>query len=113
MKQGSGERRVLIDRLRLNLPLSVRPRQRLIERLSAFLPLEAMRSSLLVTSVYDAGDELGVLCQLDLTPHRANVSHLVVPLDQIALDRRFRLDQKSGQHHRLLDARRVSQTRAQ
>lgn len=112
MKQTFNDRRVLIERLRRSLPLSARARQRLVERLSAFLPREVARSSLLVTDVYDAGEELGVVCQLDLTRHRAKVSRLVVPFDQIALDRRFCLDQKPQRHRQLLQALHASKSRS-
>jgi len=101
---------MLLERLRWSLPLSVRARQRLVERLSAFLPLEAARSSLLVTDVYDAGEELGLLCQLDLTRHGAKVSYLVVPFEHVAVDRRYGVGRKPQRDRKRPEALRASKT---
>jgi len=103
----SPDRRMLIERLRWSLPLSVRARRQLVERLSAILSPDAARSSLLVTDLYDAGGEHGVLCQLDLSRHGAKISYLVVPFDQVALDRRYGLDSKPRRSHQRLGALRA------
>ncbi len=110
MNRCSPDREMLIDRLRQSLPLAARARQQLVERLSAILSPDAARSNLLVTDLYDAGEEHGVLCQLDLSRHGAKISYLVVPFDQVAFDRRYRLDRKARQRHQRLGALWASKT---
>ena len=110
MNRCSPDREMLIERLRRSLPLSARARQRLVKRLSAFLSLEVARSSLLVTDVYDAGEELGLLCQLDFTRHGAKVSYLVVPLEHVALDHRYGVGRKPQRDRKRFEALRASKT---
>ena len=111
MNRCSPDREMLIDRLRRNLPLAARARQQLVARLSAILSPDAARSNLLVTNLYDAGEEHGVLCQLDLSRHGAKISYLVVPFDEVAFDRRYRLHRNATQRHQRLGALRASKTR--
>ena len=108
MKRRRSDRKIQIATLRLYLPLSARPRRRLVERLSAFLAPEAARADLLVTDLYDAGEEHGLLCQLDLSRHGAEISYLVVPFDQVAFDRRYGLDPKPRRYHERLSVLRAS-----
>ena len=104
----SCSRQMHIDRLRLSLLLSARARRRLVERLNAFLSPEAARGSLLVTDLYDAPEKQDLLCQLDLTRHGAKVSSLVVPFEQIALDRRYGFDRIPKRDRRRPEALRSS-----
>jgi hypothetical protein len=93
------DRQKLIEELRFALPLKARARPPLIERLRGTLSPDAARSVLPVTNVFDAGENLGLMCQLDLTQYCPQAPHLVVPLAHLALDRRYGLNQKS-QHYR-------------
>jgi hypothetical protein len=90
----------LVEQLRFALPLTARARSPLIDRLRKIISRDAARSNLLVTSVFDAGENLGLMCQLDLTQHGAQAPHLVVPLEHLALDRRYGLDRKRQRHRR-------------
>ena len=111
MSPGLKKRRELTERLRLALPLSGRARQQLLERLSEIISPEAARSNLLITDVYDAGEEHGLLCQLDLTRYDAKVSYLVVPFDQLAIDPRYDFSEKPHRQGKRVATRRTTRTR--
>jgi len=107
MNRSYSDGRLLIDRLRSSMPLLARARQKLVERLGAFLPPGAARGNLLVTDLYDVGEEHGLLCQLDLSRHGAKVAYLVVPFEQLALDRRYGVGRRPQR-----DRKRVGALRA-
>ena len=62
----SSDRHKLLEKLRFALPLQARARSPLIERLRRTISQDAARSNLPVTNVFDAGETLGLVCQLDL-----------------------------------------------
>ncbi len=95
----SFDKQKLIEQLRFALPLKARARPPLIERLRKTISHEAARSNLPVTNVFDAGESLGLMCELDLTQYNSQAAYLVVPLEHLALDRTYGLVRKS-QHYR-------------
>ena len=100
------DRQKLVEQLRFALPLRARARARppLIERLRRTISHDAARSNLPVMNVFDAGESLGLMCQLDLTQYCPHAPYLVVPLKHLALDRGYGLDRKP-QHYRRRSAR--------
>jgi len=108
MSFSSLERLKLFEQLRFALPLKARARPPLIERLRRSGYCEAARSSLPVTNIFDAGENFGLMCELDLTQYCPQARFLVVSLDHLALDRRFALDRQSQRRRRRL-ARAASQ----
>ena len=108
VSSSSLEKQKLFEQLRFATPLKARARLPLIKRLQKSGCCEAARSNLLVTNVFDAGQNLGLLCELDLTEFFPHAPFLVVSLDHLALDGRFALDRKSRRHRRRL-ARIASQ----
>ncbi|MGO9773531.1 MAG: hypothetical protein ACLPSW_29110 [Roseiarcus sp.] len=104
----SCDRQKLIEQLRFALPLKARARPPLIERLRKSVSCDAARSNLPVTNVFDVGEGLGLMCQLDLTQYCPRTPYLVVPLEHLALDRRYGLDRKP-QHYRRRVARAAPQ----
>ena len=96
----SSNKQKLIEELRFALPLKARARPPLIERLRKTISRDAARSNLPVTNVFDAGENLGLMCQLDLTQYCPQAPHLVVPFEHLALDRRYGLDRKSQRYRR-------------
>ena len=65
----SFDRQKLVEQLRFALPLKARARPPLIERLRKTISCDAARSNLPVTNIFDAGESLGLMCQLDLTQY--------------------------------------------
>ena len=100
MPLSSLERMKLFEQLRFATPLKARARPPLIKRLQKSGCCEAARSNLLVTNVFDAGQNLGLMCELDLTQYCPRAPFLIVSLDHLALDGRFALDRKSRRHRR-------------
>ena len=100
MKRLSLDRQKLVEQLRLALPLKARARPLLIGRLRKSVSCDAARSNLPVTNVFDAGEGLGLMCQLDLTQYNTQTPYLVVPLELLALDRGYGLDRKSQNYRR-------------
>jgi hypothetical protein len=100
MSSLSLERQKLVEQLRFALPLKARARAPLIERLRGAISLDAARSNLPVTNIFDAGEGIGLMCQLDLTQYCPEAPRLVVPLEHLALDRRYGLDRKSQRYRR-------------
>ena len=96
----SSNKRKLIEELRFALPLKARARPPLIERLRKTISRDAARSNLPVTNVFDAGETLGLMCQLDLTQYCPQAPHLVVPFEHLALDRGYGLGRKSQRYRR-------------
>jgi hypothetical protein len=88
------EKQKLVEQLRFALPLKARARPPLIERLRKSISQDAARSNLPVTNIFDAGESLGLMCQLDLTQYSAQTPYLVVPFEHLALDRLYGLDRK-------------------
>ncbi len=93
-------RQKLVEQLRFALPLKARARPPLIERLRKTISCDAARSNLPVTNIFDAGENLGLMCELDLTRYRPQAPYLVVPLAHLALDRRYGLDRKFQRYRR-------------
>ncbi len=104
----SSNKQKLVEQLRFALPLRARARPPLIERLRGTISLDAARSNLPVTNVFDAGESLGLVCQLDLTQYCPQAPHLVVPLEHLAIDRKYGINRKP-QHYRRLAARAAPQ----
>ncbi|MGA8171492.1 MAG: hypothetical protein WB816_11790 [Methylocystis sp.] len=94
------DRQRLVEQLRFALPLTARARPPLIERLGKTISRDAARSNLPVTNVFDAGESLGLMCQLDLSQYCPQAPRLVVPLELLALDRRYGLDRKIQRYRR-------------
>jgi hypothetical protein len=99
MTRRSLERLKLVEQLRFALPLRARARPPLIARLRRTISQDAARSNLPVTNIFDAGESLGLMCQLDLTQYSPRTPYFVVPFEHLALDRGYGLDRKS-QHYR-------------
>ena len=100
MNRLSLERQKLVEQLRFALPLKARARPPLIERLRKSVSRDAARSNLPVMSIFDAGENLGLMCQLDLTQYCSRTPYLVVPLEHLALDRGYGLDRKPLRYRR-------------
>ncbi len=92
------DKQKLVEQLRFALPLTARARPPLIERLRKTISRDAAGSNLPVTNVFDAGERLGLMCQLDLTQYCPQAPYLVVPLEHLALDRRYGLNRKSQRY---------------
>jgi hypothetical protein len=78
-----GEVRVLVDRLRSYLPLPAQGRPSLMSALSRRRGLEQKRSRCRVIGIFDAGEEQGVLCQIEFTTD-TKMSIVVAPIDQVS-----------------------------
>jgi hypothetical protein len=96
----SPDRKKLVEQLRFALPLRARARPPLIERLRKSVSHDAARSNLPVTNIFDAGERLGLMCQLDLTQYNSQTPYLGVPLKHLALDRRYGLAGKAQNFRR-------------
>jgi len=94
MRTQSLERRKLVEKLRIALPLKARARAPLIERLRGTVSIDAARSDLPVTNIFDAGGGIGLMCQLDLTQVCPQAPHLVVPLAHLAFACKYGLDRQ-------------------
>jgi hypothetical protein len=90
MRQAACNMQEFVHRLRSATPLTARARPSLADHLRRSVP-QAARAPLTVSDIYDGGAELGLLCLLDLRKHGDGAPCLVVPLGDLAFDRRHPL----------------------
>ncbi len=94
------DRQKLVGDLQFALPLKARARPPLIERLRKTISRDVARLNLSVMDVFDAGESLGLKCQLDLTQYCPPAPQLVEPLAHLALESKYGLDRNSQRHQR-------------
>ncbi len=88
-----------IYRLRRCLPLPAHGREGLVERLKRDRPEVTKASRLYVTEVYDGG-AAGLMCAIKFDLDALTVPALVVPLSQIAVDRRHPISKEISSYRR-------------
>lgn len=90
----------LVSRLQRFLPLRAYGRPPLIGMLRKHSPDMTASSRLMVTNVYDAGDQSGLMCKIDFAPGAARRPILVVPITLLAFDRRHPISRDVAEYRR-------------
>ena len=78
----------LLSRLHAYLPLAAYPRPILLASLRGAIPDASAAPCCIVTNVFYAGDEHGIMCQLEAPSAKHPSPTLVAPIAHIAFDRR-------------------------
>lgn len=79
--------RILVRKLQRFLPLSAHVRPALIKSLRARRPIAANSPMCVVTHVFDAGEEHGLMCQLEFSAGAKSMV-LVAPIGHLSFNRR-------------------------
>lgn len=92
-----GDVRVLVDRLRSHLPLPAQGRPSLMAALSRRCGLRQTKPRCRVIGIFDAGEEYGVVCQIEFVTDK-ETTIIVAPIDQVSfLSCEIRANQLAGQ----------------
>jgi hypothetical protein len=108
MRETSPELRRLLDALRRHLPLTAYPKGRLIESLRRGSRDRGSSGRCRVTHVFDAGDELGLLCQLEVDDNSASGPLIVTPIADLAFRRGHPIQREIANYHRCRGSRRAA-----
>jgi hypothetical protein len=99
--------RRLLEALRRNLPLAALPRKASAQTsLQRAAPTALSHRSCLVTDVFDAGDGLGLMCQLQIR-EGGRSSFLVTPITELAFDRSHPISRDVAKYRRMRAKRRA------
>lgn len=89
MQHSSSEIQRLLAAMRRYLPLAAAPRGRLSASLRGAAPNRPVPDRCMVTNVFDAGDERGLMCQLLIGAGAPNLSLIIAPVTELSFHRRY------------------------
>jgi hypothetical protein len=111
MASQARSRNEIIQSLRLSLPLIGRARQPLIRSLRRRCG-GAAPATVSVVEIYDAGEEHGIMCRVDVGRSCPSAPYLVVPLDYVALGPRNAIGRLLAVHMKRAPRKRGSRQSA-
>ncbi len=111
MQQSFSDTQRLLATMRRYLPLAASPRGRLSASLRGAAPNRPVPDRCMVTNVFDAGDERGLMCQLLIGDGASNLSLIVAPVTELSFHRRYPFAREIADYRRFRERGRILKIR--
>jgi hypothetical protein len=109
MRDSNPEIHRLLEVLRRNLPLVAYPRKKgAMASLRSVTQCKGHSDRYLVTNVFDAGADLGLMCQIAIDKSGTCYASIVTPIADLSFERRHPITRVIANYRRSLSQRRIA-----